>query len=175
MSEANNSKLLWLVFIQPPEIGGEAFRYAVEEYGSNHIVQNTYEMVGRAISMCVNYKQQIGMLTIVGHGSKGAFHIGNDRVTISSLTPRHEFYKPHVYLPLRQLTPYFHPSAKIEIQACDCGNENEGQELLKKLSQLWMRPVIGFTGPIWFFEGGEVEYGKKGRFTVCVSQFCIVH
>lgn len=173
MSNENNSDLLHLVFIQPPKHARDAMKYAAEEYGSDYIVNNTYEMVGRAISMCVNHKKLIGELTIVGHGSPDALHIGRDRVTVAALTPGDEFYKANVHLPIIHLTPYFHPSAKIELQQCNCGYGNEGQQLLKKLSQLWRRPVIGFTGPITF--GGGVEYDNVGRFTVCVSQFCIVH
>lgn len=177
MSNENSSKPLWLVFIQPSPADAahgqewDAMDYAMREYGSKgNVVQNTYEMVGRAISMCVHYKQLIGGITLVGHGSSFSLRIGSDLVMVNSLTPGHEYYKPHVHLPLMQLIPYFHPSAKIEIQQCKCGNSDDGQALLKRLSQLLKRPVIGFSGEITFGRG--VEYEKGGRFTVCVNEFC---
>lgn len=179
MSNENSSKLLHLIFIQPPVIGSpgeeeEAMVHAVREYGRKGIiVNNTYEMVGRTISECIHYKQLIGELTLVGHGSNSALHIGADRVTVSALTPGHDYYKPQVHLPIMQLIPYFHPSAKIEIQQCKCANSDEGKDLLKKLSQLWKRPVIGFSGDITFGRG--VEYDKDGQFTVCVNELCLTH
>lgn len=176
MSNEKSSKLLQLVFIQKSYAASsgqewDAMDYAEREYGSKGIaVQNTYEMIGRAISTCIHYEQLIGGLTLVGHGSNFSLRIGSDVVTVNALTPGHQFYKPHVHESLKSLKPWFHPSAKIEIQQCHCGNSKEGQALLMKLSQLWQRPVIGFSGEITFGKG--VEYEQGGRFTVCLNEIC---
>lgn len=175
MSNEKSSKLLKLVFLQPHVEASKGeekdpMEYAAREYGSRgNVVNNTYEMVGRSISLCIHYEQLIGELMLVGHGSSFSLRIGSDFVTVDSLTPGHNYYKPQVHLPLRQLIPYFHPSAKIVIQQCKCGGSDAGKDLLKNLSQLWKRPVISFTGDISFGRGVEYE---NGQFNVCVNNFC---
>lgn len=140
MSNKNKSKLLKLVFIQPfyaATQGQEpdAMEDAANRYGrKGKVVQNTYEMVGQSIAMCVQYKQLIGELILVGHGSNFSFRIGSDFVSVSALTPGTKYYKPEVHFPLMQLAPYFHPSARIEIQQCKCSNSDEGKAVLQRLS-----------------------------------------
>jgi hypothetical protein len=176
VSNENSSKLLKLVFIQNYPVASKGvekdpMEHAAREYGSKgKVVNNTFEMVGQSISTCIHYRQLIGELTLVGHGASFSFRIGADVVTAERLIPGHEYYKPHIHQPLKSLTPYFHPSAKIMIQQCHCGSSDSGKDLLIKLSQLWHRPVIGFSGEITFGRG--VEYQEGGQFNVCVNGLC---
>jgi hypothetical protein len=175
----HKSNTLDLVFVQanyrlPPL--DEAVSAMADTYrGRGVVVNNTVEMVGRAISMCINHHKQIGRLTFVGHGSSSTFRIGKDVITEDVLKPGYwqsdpnYFGKNLIRSALLSLRPYFAPGALVIIQACHCG---QGQKLLRAVAPVVGVPVVGWSSDIYFREGGGAVTYEDGYMTVCISQMC---
>ena len=90
----------------------------------------------------------LSVLRIYSHGNKGVFNIageiGYDKdgkkqnysteqdgnaIAVSNIKQLEPF--------LRNLTPYFAPQARVELQGCLVGGGKEGETLLRELARIW--------------------------------------
>jgi hypothetical protein len=108
---------------------------------------------------------KIDLLRIHGHGGPGLQTVSSSLHLYASQLPHLRsvisVYNFDLIRPcLRQLTTSFAPNAEVYLMGCEVGAEEEGQELLDSLSELWQVTVTAGI-PIQF-GGGWQTFNFEG-------------
>ena len=123
---------------------------------SNPNVSNAVAQMVKDVIAAAGSPGSISVLRIYSHGNKGVFNIageiGYDKdgkkenystekdgnaIAVSNIKQLEPF--------LRNLTPYFAPQARVELQGCLVGGGKAGETLLRELARIWSVRVQATT------------------------------
>lgn len=147
---------------------------------SNLSVSNAVAQMVKDVIQAAGGPGSISVLRIYSHGNQGVFNIAGEigydengkkenystekdgnAITVSNIKLLEPF--------LRNLTPYFSPQARVELQGCLVGGGSQGETLLRELARIWHVRVQATTRETSIsaieFTGIVVEASPSGGLT----------
>lgn len=90
----------------------------------------------------------ITVLRIYAHGRSGAINIAGGKIDAQDqLSGIGLESLPRLTGTLQSLTPYFAPSARVELQGCRVARGSDGEKLMLKLAKIWRAKVQASPEP----------------------------